>query len=203
MAGGIELSELLAARLCHDLVGPVSAVSNGVELMEDGPPDAEVTALIAVSARQASRRLQWFRTAFGSGAGLPSGAMFAETRKLAAALCEETNVKLDWPAPDAALEAAASRPACKLTLNLGLVAQEALPRGGVVQVRLAKAGGKLALTLSAAGVGAKLSDEIRTALTGTAALGDVTPKAAPACVAALVASAAGGRVTVGDRKSVV
>src|SRR5258708_19826022 len=102
----LQFAELMAARLCHDLVGPIGAVANGVELLTDGGSgDAEVTGLIAVSARQATRRLQWFRVAFGSASGLPTSAMFGETRRLAQGLFEGGRGTLDWAPPDAAVAA--------------------------------------------------------------------------------------------------
>src|SRR6185436_19261149 len=80
----LMLAELMAARLCHDLVGSVGAVANGVELLGDSRsrPDPEVLELVAQSARAASRRLQAFRVAYGTGNALPSSGMFAEARRL-------------------------------------------------------------------------------------------------------------------------
>jgi hypothetical protein len=61
--------EVLASKICHDLISPIGAVNNGVELIEDMGPDAgpEATALIAFSAQQASAKLQAFRMAYGTG----------------------------------------------------------------------------------------------------------------------------------------
>jgi hypothetical protein len=66
-----RLLELISARLCHDLVGPVSAIGNGVELVTEFGEDmrGEALALIAQSAAEAANRLQFFRIAFGSAAG--------------------------------------------------------------------------------------------------------------------------------------
>jgi histidine phosphotransferase ChpT len=196
MSSDMELAELLAARLCHDLVGPVSAVSNGVELLQGATTvDPEVNALIASSARQAARRLQWFRAAFGSGAGLPAGALLKESRRLVETLTEETQVKLDWPAPDAGSEASASRTAAKVALNLGLVAIECLPRGGTVRVRIGSPD-PLSLEFAASGTGAKIPDDVRTALAGAAPARDIAPRGAAAYLAARLAATAGGCVNV-------
>lgn len=196
MASDLQLAELMAARLCHDLVGPIGAVANGIELLGDGNPDAEVTSLIAVSARQAARRLQWFRVAFGSGGSLPASAIFGETRRIAAGLFDEGRVALDWPAPDAAIEAAATRTAAKLALNLGLTAIECLPRGGTVHVRVAPKGAGLALNVAAAGAQARLPDDLQVAFREGVALSDLTPKAVPAYLAARLAQQLSARLAM-------
>lgn len=193
----LQLAELMAARLCHDLVGPVGAVANGVELLGDGTGgDAEVIGLIALSARQASRRLQWFRVAFGSASGLPSAAMFGETRRLALELFEDTRVTLDWAAPDAAIEAVASRDAAKFALNLSLVALECLPRGGGVQVRIVPDRASIKISMAAVGTAARVPDDMQVALRNEAPLSELTPKSVPAYLAAQIASQAGGRVDI-------
>lgn len=58
--------ELIVSRVCHDLVSPVGAISNGVELMEDMDGGEEALALIASSAHQAGLRLKFFRLAYGA-----------------------------------------------------------------------------------------------------------------------------------------
>jgi histidine phosphotransferase ChpT len=197
MAQDLDLAEIVAARICHDLVGPVGAVSNGIELMGDGSaPDPEVTALIAVSAQQAAARLQAFRVVFGSGNALPAGSMFAEVRRLATALFDGDRVKLDWPTPDGAIEAAATRPAAKLALNLTMMGMEALPRGGTVQVQQKSAGGRMTMTVVAAGKGAKLPDELLPALEGKMALDDVTPRSVSGFILARLTSDIGGTLSV-------
>lgn len=62
----IELAELLASRLIHELVGPVGGVSNGVELLSElGEADTETVDLLTDSAGRASRKLQFYRLAYG------------------------------------------------------------------------------------------------------------------------------------------
>ncbi len=192
----LQLAELMAARLCHDLVGPIGAVANGVELLGAGEPDAEVTGLIALSARQATRRLQWFRVAFGSASGLPSEAMFGETRRLAQGLFEDSRVALDWHAPDADIEALASREAAKFALNLSLVALECLPRGGGVQVRIAPSRNSVKITVAAVGVAARVPEDMQLALRGDAPIAELTPKSVPAYLAARIAGQAGSRLDI-------
>ena len=195
MTTDLQLAELMAARLCHDLVGPIGAVANGIELLGDGGSgDAEVTGLIAVSARQATKRLQWFRVAFGSASGLPSSAMFAETRRLALGLFEDGRVTLEWAAPEAAAEAAATREAAKIVLNLTLVALECLPRGGAVQVQVSPKPTSLHLSVAAVGTSARVPEDMLAALREGVAVADLTPKSVPAYLAAQIAAKVGSRL---------
>jgi histidine phosphotransferase ChpT len=112
----LRLCELLAARICHDLVGPIGAVANGVELLgDDGSgADAEVVGLIAGSAKVASRRLQAFRVAFGSANTLPSTGWGNAVRELASGLVEEGKATLDWPAVPMEVETSGSRRCCSI-----------------------------------------------------------------------------------------
>lgn len=190
----LQLLELLAAKLCHDLVGPVGAVANGVELLRaDGAGDPEVVGLIENSARSASRRLQLFRIAFGTGNALPATGRVAEIRRLAAGYLEGGRIELDWPNPDATTEAAAGRSGVKLSLMLLLVAVEALPRGGMLKVKVAAPAGRFIVTITAAGAQARLPEEIQSALEARA--GDLTPKAMPAYLAATLAGTVGAKLS--------
>src|SRR5712691_824923 len=71
----LRVVELLAARLCHDLIGPISAISNGVELLADEEPEfaRDAVALVGDSARKASGRLQFYRFAYGFSGGRLAG----------------------------------------------------------------------------------------------------------------------------------
>jgi hypothetical protein len=102
----IEILEIFSARICHDLVGPVGAISNGVELLSEGgmSGDPEVIALIADSARGASRRLQFFRSAFGAGNTVSGGQPIEGARALAMDYFADGRVRIAWPVPGSALE---------------------------------------------------------------------------------------------------
>ena len=131
-----RLAELLCARLCHDLAGAVGAVSAGAELLaEEGPASpmaAEAVSLLADSAAIMTARLRFLRLALGtSSASAPN-----EVRALSTAFLEkgfpQGEWKLDWPMAQAA---AKSPDQAKLLLNLICLAQDCLPRGGVIAVR--------------------------------------------------------------------
>ena len=95
----LRLAGLLASRLCHDLVGPLGAVGNGLELMaEDDAMSGEAMALAQRSARRATGRLQLFRFAFGTAGGEPHFGP-AEARPVALDLLHgATGCAVDWPA---------------------------------------------------------------------------------------------------------
>lgn len=162
----LKIAQLLVSRLCHDLVGPVGAMNAGLELMEDGMgDDPAARALLADSAGQASRRLAFFRIAFGSGAGVGGEATLAQVRELAGALLESGKAALDWPEDAPAQPSGAVNPSvAKVMLNLILMATEALPRGGDVGVNFAALDDGLGVAVTAAGEKASLGDDIRYAL---------------------------------------
>lgn len=198
----LETIEIFAARICHDLVGPVGAIANGVELLADdgGRADPEVLQLISSSARSASRRLQYFRTAFGSGNALSQSRPLADARTLAVALLEEGKVRLDWPVAGTEIEAAGDRKVAKLLLNLVLVASEALPRGGTIRVALVADAAGLRLDLAGEGTQARLPEEHRQAFAQDAT-GGPTARAVPAWLARLAADAVRGRIEILEREN--
>jgi len=191
-----RLIELLSARLCHDLISPVSAINNGIELIAElgDDPDGEALGLVATSAKEAARKLQFFRLAFGS-ARLPLGKD--------AGLAEARSALLEWPVggrivvtwPEADLRLAMPREGAKLMLLLGLTALDCLGGSGRVAFAAETAAGGVLWTAEVTGVRATLTGDMAAALTGQAGAGDLSPKTAPAAYAALIAVTAGARIT--------
>lgn len=132
--GGLEAAEfgaLLSSRICHDLISPVGAIGNGVELLRelDRTADGAELQLIGSSARMASASLQFLRIAFG--AATPGDAMgLAQVQRAARMWFDHQRPDLLWP--DAAGET--TRAAARLLFNFMQVAVSSLPRGGVVRV---------------------------------------------------------------------
>jgi histidine phosphotransferase ChpT len=194
----LRLLELIAARMCHDLVGPVGASVNGAELLAEGEAaDVEVVRLIGQSARQASRRLQVFRVIYGTPGALSGGAPFAQAGQLLAAMLEGEKATLDWRV-DPACEAESGRVGARIALLLALAGVEALPRGGTVRATGTVAGGRATLEATAIGQGAKVPEESIAAFAGRTAPAQLTPKAAPWELARRLARAAGGGIDVGS-----
>lgn len=188
----LRLAELLCARLCHDLAGPVGAAAAGAELFEEleGGADAETVSLVAASAAGAVARLKFFRAAFGPS---PSGPQASASLRDSVEAYLRTQVSgastgttLEWLTDVPGFDGDAAR----LLLNLVLLAKDALPRGGVVTV--ATRGGDL--TVSARGDASVLSDEVRTVLLEGAE--PAGPRGAQARVALLLGQRRGSPVAV-------
>ena len=124
---GLAAVELLASRLCHDLVGPVGAIGNGLELLaeESSRFAGETVTLVTRSAERTAAMLALFRAAFGASGGQP-GFGLGEAQRVIADVLQGGKVALDWP------EETQPGPlgVAKLVLVLLLVASETLPRGG-------------------------------------------------------------------------
>jgi histidine phosphotransferase ChpT len=176
----IRVVELLCARLCHDLVGPVAAISNGVELMGDDDPDfvRDAVALIGDASGKASSRLQFYRFAFGYRDGA-AGAQ--PPHALVAALYEGTNILCEYGEDVRRLAPEWQKLAC----NMLLVAGEALPRGGRLLLKAGAAGPEL----EAMGEGSGPSAEIRAALSPGAIVAELTPRTVAAYFTAQLAAA--------------
>ncbi len=161
----LRVAQLLCSRVCHDLIGPVGAVNSGIELMgEDGSMAEDAMALIVKSSATASRRLAFFRIAFGLG-GATGPRAVAEARELAAALFDKGRAELDWPAEiTRSAEGLVGPLAVKLLLNLVLLGTDCLPRGGTVAVRAAPMGDGVGIAVTAAGEGARLRDGVADAM---------------------------------------
>jgi histidine phosphotransferase ChpT len=164
----LKVAQLLASRICHDLAGGISAVGTGVELLTDdsGALDDGALKLIADSAQQSSRRLQFLRTAFGQGGGQggEDGVQtiaIADLRALTHGFLDGSRVSLVWDDDDVERF---DLGAGKLLLNLCLIGVDALPRGGVLSVGIGQVEGRMGFAVAAQGDGARLSNEFQRAM---------------------------------------
>ncbi|RMD90096.1 MAG: histidine phosphotransferase, partial [Alphaproteobacteria bacterium] len=192
-----RLAAMLCSRLCHDLVSPVGALVNGVEILgEEDDPDmrAQVLDFLGQSAEQTSARLQFFRLAFGGGAGFGNEVDPEEGRKALAALLGDGKVRLDWATNGARID----KTLLKLVLNLALIAAESLIRGGTLTVRIGSADSESPLEIEASGERLILSDEMRLALAGRMPAERIEPRTAPAFLAALLAADLGMDIALTD-----
>ncbi len=191
----LRVMELLASRLCHDLVGPVGAVNNGLELLEDEIDDMgpEALKLAADSGARAARALQYFRFAYGM-AGSRVGGNLDELRELAANFFGNEKVKLAWL--DQPLPAETPEDLGKLLLNMLLVGAEALPMGGDLAAALVAEPGRLAVKVTATGDKAALREETLPALAPDAKPEDLTPRNVQAFFTCRIAERMGGALAV-------
>ena len=161
----LVLAEMLAARLCHELVSPVGAVANGVEILEEEPEFAEdATKLIADSSRTVTQRLRFYREAYGA-----RDTGDARARTAALEMFAGGKIDADWPETLGQTSAGLQKLAC----NMLLVASEALPRGG--RVALVEPGPDAILKVEASGVGAAI-ETLAGYLTGPISVEQLTPR---------------------------
>jgi len=177
----VNFSALLCSRLCHDLVSPVGALSNGIEILaEEDDPDmrAQVLSLLEDSARQTANRLQFFRLAFGAAGGFGEKVDPREAQKAALSFFSSAKSHLEWRTDGAPIP----KNAVKLVLNLVLLAHEALIRGGQVTARIAEQGDGLAISVTGEGDRYIVPDAIAAALAGDLAEDAIDPRTAPSQV---------------------
>jgi histidine phosphotransferase ChpT len=158
----LDLAALLCSRVCHDIVSPVGAIANGLEMMdEDDDEEMRRLALELVrrSARQASAKLQFCRMAFGAAGGAGSVLDLGEAGEIARLFVSDEKVKLDWRAPRGTRD----KNEVKLLLNLLLLGIAAVPRGGIVTIEAADD----LLSATAEGDGARLADKTKAVLDRT------------------------------------
>jgi histidine phosphotransferase ChpT len=179
----IHVMELLASKLCHDLVSPVSAINNGVELIEDigGSVVDEAMKLIGDSAAHASRRLRLFRVAYGR-AGSEENLPMRDMRTIAEQYIAGGKVTLNWPEDQPAAVLAATRGLLKVALNTIILAEEVLAYGGAISLRPALQGNDIGCRFEIVGRNAQLAPQILAAFEGTAAVADLTPRSIQAYV---------------------
>lgn len=191
----LRVVELLASRLCHDLVSPISAVNNGIELLEEDPdPDllGDAVRLARNSAQQASAVVQFYRLAYGRG-GRRLDAHPSELRDLVTDYLAPHKTRLDWQVETLGEEAPIG--SGKLLLNMVALGVEMLPRGGTITVA-ARAASGLDLQVAARGPRARLAAETQEALDPTADPDALTPRTVQAYFTVTLARAVGGALAV-------
>jgi histidine phosphotransferase ChpT len=131
----LDLAALLCSRVCHDVISPVGAIINGLEVL-DGEQDEETRAvameLIKKSAVSASARLQFCRLAFGAAGSFSAAIDTSDAEKVAREIFSNERTTLRW----VGRRRLASKNSVKLLLNLCLIAAASVPRGGVVTVEI-------------------------------------------------------------------
>jgi histidine phosphotransferase ChpT len=194
MTSSTDLAALLCSRLCHDMLSPVGALSNGLELLAD-EKDPEMRArcfeLLEQSARVSTDKLKFFRLAYGAAGGFGDTVQADEPRELIAALVgANERVELEWAVSEAALPKAA----VKVLLNLASIAFDALVRGGTLSVGAERRDGATEIAVRAAGPRVAFDGSIGKALDGSLSEADLSGRTAPAHMIRLLAEELGGGV---------
>ncbi len=194
----VELASLLCSRLCHDLLSPVGALNNGIELLADEQDPAmreRCLELLSESARASANKLKFFRLAFGAGGGFGDEIDTREARTALEGLYgADKRVELGWMVADDKM----AKGAVKLLLNLAMIAGDAFVRGVRMYVGAERRDGALEMVIRGEGPRILLDPKLRETIAKGSAAGEVEPRAAGAWLAHALAAEAGGTIQLSD-----
>jgi histidine phosphotransferase ChpT len=197
----LDLAALLCSRICHDLISPVGALVNGLEVLEDDS-DQETKAfafdLIKKSAQQASARLQFCRLAFGAAGSVGAAIDLGNAETVARGLFDDEKTKIAWNLPRLLLP----KNRVKLLLNLLILADQTIPRGGAITVDAIGDGEITGFRVTAAGLNARVPQAIPGLVSGQTGSTAVDAHAVQPFYTGLLARSCGLAVTLaadGDR----
>ncbi|RMB55391.1 histidine phosphotransferase ChpT [Sphingomonas sp. PP-CE-3A-406] len=194
----VDFASLLCSRLCHDLLSPVGALNNGLELLADETDPAmreRCMELLHDSARVSASKLKFFRLAFGAAGGFGEAVDTREARSAIEGLvAENKRITFVWAVETSAMP----KSAVKVLLNLVLVATESLVRGGTMEVGGEDNEGQLEIVVKIEGAKIVLDPEIRRTLVEGEGQHSVTPRAAAAYLINTLVQEAGGTVIVSE-----
>lgn len=192
MTSQTDLASLLCSRLCHDMLSPVGALANGLELLAD-ETDPEMRKqcmeLLDQSAKISTDKLKFFRLAFGAAGGFGETVPVEEAQEVISSLAADAKrVELNWALADATLP----KPAIKVLLNLSQIALDALVRGGKLDIGAERREGNVEIVARATGDRIAFDEIIGAALQGEQDYSDISSRTAAAHMIALIAAEMGG-----------
>jgi len=162
----LDLAALVCSRVCHDVISPVGAIVNGLEVLADEKDEnmKEVALdLIRKSSIQASARLQFARIAFGAAGSAGAQIDLGDAAEVAQGFFSDDRLKLVWNLPRTLLP----KNRVKLLLNLLMIATAAIPRGGTLTVDPIGEGEAMGFRLHAEGTNARIPPKAEALLAGT------------------------------------
>ena len=126
--GNANLAALIGSRICHDLISPIGAINNGLELLNmSGAPTGPEMGLIGESVEHASARIRFFRVAFGAAGDQMLGP--AEVQSILGHLYDGGRLCVQW-----AVDSPVDRAEVRLVFLALLCMESALPYGGTISV---------------------------------------------------------------------
>jgi histidine phosphotransferase ChpT len=187
-----DLAALLCSRLCHDMLSPVGALSNGLELLAD-EKDPEMRKrcmeLLEQSAKISTDKLKFFRLAFGAAGGYGDMVPVEEAKAVVDGLASNNSrITVNW----AIAEPALPKPAVKTVLNLAFFGIEALVRGGTLDIGAELRDGASEIVVRASGARVVFDETIGQAMEGTLPAGELSSRTAPAAMLYQLANSLGG-----------
>ena len=198
----LDLAALLSSRVCHDVISPVGAIVNELEVLEeekDQEMRGHALALIKSSAQEASSRLQFCRLAFGAAGSKGSSIDTGDAENVARQLLADERTRLDWNVPRVLLP----KNKVKLLLNLCLIADASIPRGGDISISAKGDDDDMSFHVQAKGVNARVTPGVASLLSGEPEDGAVDARAIQAYYAGLVARSCGLEVSLALSGNVV
>lgn len=190
----LDLAALLCSRVCHDVISPVGAIVNGLEVLDEEKDEemrAIATDLIKRSARTASAKLQFCRLAFGAAGSAGALIDTGDAEQVARNLLADARTKLEWNAPRLLMP----KNKVKLILNMCLIAAAGIPRGGVITLTVTGQDDATVLSVRSTGPNMKLASGVALSLAGEPEGGAVDAHGIQAFYTGLVARASGMEVT--------
>ena len=194
----LDLIAYLCSRLCHDLVSPVGALANGIEILRDETDPSmreQAMDLLAQSAAEGTRRLQYYRMAFGALGGLNDKVTRDEVRRAATSFFGVGRTSLNWESSED-IPAELDKLDAKLILTLLLVAQALLPRGGLLVLRGIDGGG---FSITAKGNSVRTETSQLAALTGNLPPEELDSHNAIASYACVLAKQRGAKIEIDSK----
>jgi histidine phosphotransferase ChpT len=184
----LDLAALLCSRVCHDVISPVGAIVNGLEVLEDDS-DASMRDfaldLIQKSARQASARLQFARLAFGAAGSAGASIDLGDAEGVARGLFLDDKISFSWSSPRLLFP----KNRVKLLLNLVMIATTAIPRGGAIHVAVSGDAEACEFLIRAKGLNARIPAHAEALLAGDSETGAIDAHGIQVYYAGLVARA--------------
>jgi histidine phosphotransferase ChpT len=191
----LDLAALLCSRVCHDLISPVGAIVNGLEVLAEEKDEETKTFaldLIKRSAGTASAKLQFCRLAFGAAGSAGAQIDLGDAETISRGFFEDDKTKLAWNLPRVLLP----KNRVKLLLNLLLIAGQTIPRGGRLTVESIGAGESMGFKVSAAGVNAKVPPAVAALVAGETGETPLDAHRIQPFYASLLAEASGVKVSM-------
>ena len=187
----LELAALMCSRVCHDLINPVGAIVNGLEVFDSSNKEDDkefALDLIRKSAKSTSARLQFCRIAYGAAGSAGSQIDLGEAQKMTRNHLEDEKTKI---LPHMLM----AKNRVKLLLNMLVIAQQAIPRGGELIVNPVGEGDSMGFRIRAAGTNAREPQNVAAQLNLDNA-GSVSAHAVQPYYTALLAQASGLKVSL-------
>ncbi|GEO16080.1 histidine phosphotransferase ChpT [Microvirga aerophila] len=184
----LDLAALLCSRVCHDVISPVGAIVNGLEVLEDDSDSSMrefALDLIQKSAKQASARLQFARLAFGAAGSAGASIDLGDAEQVARGLFQDDKISFSWSAPRLLFP----KNRVKLLLNLIMIAITAIPRGGSISANVSGDAEKCEFIIKSKGLNARIPAHSEALLAGDSESGTVDAHGIQVYYAGMVARA--------------